>query len=143
MTEQVSNEQKIPKCLEDYRQTPKQKSVDICIYGIMNFIYGANKIEMVKNKLDKCNRRAEKFQEILDSKSKIRSFFSKDYRLYMIDVEDRIDFWLNEAEECDEVGEELFELNKDNIRYLPKIAEIQAEIKRHPDFSPIFYGDHY
>lgn len=129
--------------LINYRQTAKQMSVDICIYGIMNFIYGNIELTKIGDKQKAAERRIEKFNDILDGKSSFRMKISKKYRNYIHRVEDRIEYWEEVFDSYSIEGQDIIEQNIDIIRGLPIISEIQAEIKRKPDLSPIFYGNEY
>lgn len=129
--------------ITDYKQTPKQKSVDICVYNIMAFIEGNEQIISIETKRKNIHRRIEKFQSIYDNRSKIRMLISKKYKNFIYGTLERIEYWENEEDGCTEVVDIMVDDNMNNLRYMPKYSEIEAEIKRHPDFSPIFYKEMY
>ena len=128
--------------ITDYRQTPKQKSVDICIDNLMCFVNGSNKIDMVEHQRSKIHRRINKFQEMYNDRSRWKRIFPS-YRTHIAQILDRIEYWKEEEENISDVVEDMHDTNLNNIRYMPNVTNIQAEIKRHPDFSPIFYRDMY
>lgn len=139
--------------LTDYRSTNTQKTVDIATFNFLTYIHGEIRLrdldeakEEIYDAIEKCKRRVEKFEEIVNGKSPIREFFSKKYRQYISLADDRVEYWEEQQENwedsLDQFNKTYTELKTKNdlyIKYLPRNEEICAEIKCHPDLSMIFY----